>query len=152
MGPKPLWLDPGSYTVDNGGGGADVGAFTATITMPTRFAWTNADSNATITLASGVDLQWTGGDPNAMVEIQGVSTTSTSPAAGASFTCIVPNTGEFMVTPDVLSMIPPTPSGLMPALSTLTVGTFGQGNLSAPGVDQGIISYNDGWTRQVVYQ
>ncbi len=152
MGPKPLWLDPGSYTVDNGGGGADVGGFTATITIPTRFAWTNADSDLTITLASGVDIQWTGGDPNSMVEIQGASITSTSPAAGASFTCVVPNTGEFMVTSDVLSMIPPTPAGLTPALSTLTVGTFGQGNFSAPGVDTGLIVYNDGWTRQVVYQ
>ena len=70
-GPKPLWLDPGSYTVDNGGGGNDVGAFTGMITLPTRFAWTNAASDLTVTLASGVDIQWTGGDPNAMVEIQG---------------------------------------------------------------------------------
>lgn len=28
--PDPLFLDPGTYTVDNGGGGADVGPFTAT--------------------------------------------------------------------------------------------------------------------------
>jgi hypothetical protein len=33
-----------------------------------------------------------------------------------------------MVTPDVLSMVSPTPAGIKQALSTLTVGTFGQGN------------------------
>jgi hypothetical protein len=90
-----------------------------------------------------------------MVEIQGVVTTSTSPIAGASFSCIVPNTGEFMVTPDVLSMMSPTPTGgnpVLSTLSTLTVSTFGQGPYSAPGVDNGIIAYQDGWVRQVVYQ
>ena len=86
-----------------------------------------------------------------MVEIQGAVTTSLSPVAGASFTCIVPNSGEFMVTPDVLSMMSPTPAGgpsVLLTLSTLTVGTFGQGTFSAPGLDNGIVSYNDGWVRQ----
>ena len=154
-GPKPLWLDPGSYTVDNGGGGADVGAFTAMMTLPARLAWTNADSDLTVTLASGVDVQWTGGDPNAMVQIQGVFITSLAPVAGTVFGCVVPNTGEFMVTSDVLSLMSPTPVGgpsILLTLSTLTVETFGQGTYSAPGVDNGVISYNDGWVRQVVYQ
>src|SRR5216684_6529386 len=30
----PPYLDPGTYTVDNGDGGADVGSFTATLTVP----------------------------------------------------------------------------------------------------------------------
>src|SRR5262249_50721254 len=110
-GPKPLFLDPGAYTIDNGGGRADVGAFTATSTQPTALVWTNADSDLTVSLASGVDIQWTGGDPNGMVTIQGAVTTSISPPAGSSFTCTVPNTGEFMVTPDILSQMSATPSG-----------------------------------------
>src|SRR5262249_30327872 len=47
-GPKPLWLDPGDYTVDNGGGGADVGPFSTTMTVPAALVWTNADSDLTI--------------------------------------------------------------------------------------------------------
>src|ERR1022692_989096 len=43
-GVLPPYLDPGTYTIDNGGGGADVGAFTATINVPSPgFLWTNAD-------------------------------------------------------------------------------------------------------------
>jgi hypothetical protein len=57
-GPKPLWLDPGTYTVDNGGGGADVGPFTATLTLPASFVWTNVESDLTINRSAGVDIQW----------------------------------------------------------------------------------------------
>src|SRR5262249_8625188 len=36
-GPRPLWLDPGTYIVDNGGGGTDIRPFTATLTLPDAF-------------------------------------------------------------------------------------------------------------------
>lgn len=41
--PAPLYLDAGNYTV-TGPGGADVGAFTASITLPTPLTWTNQSS------------------------------------------------------------------------------------------------------------
>src|SRR5262249_1720129 len=66
-GVKPLWLDPGDYTIDNGNGGADVGPFSTTLTIPVALVWTNADLDLTITRSAGVDLPWTGGDSNAMV-------------------------------------------------------------------------------------
>jgi hypothetical protein len=48
-GPTPLYLDPGTYTVDNGGGGADVGSFSVTVNVPSPgFVWTNADADLTI--------------------------------------------------------------------------------------------------------
>jgi hypothetical protein len=149
-GVLPPYLDPGTYTVDNGGGGADVGAFTATLTVASpAFTWTNADANLTITLSAGVDLQWTGGDPTTMVEIQGVSNTSTM---AGSFTCIVPNNGEFMVTSDVLSALPATPAGAPASTSLLSVSNFSQTNFSASGLDLGVFSYESGATRFVVYQ
>ncbi len=148
-GVLPLYLDPGSYEVDNGGGGADIGPFTATINVPSPgFLWTNADADVNVSLANGVDIQWTGGDPNAMVEIQGVSST---PTQAGSFTCIVPNNGEFMVSSDVLAVMPSTPAGTT-AGNTLTVSNTTFVNFTAPGLDMGILSYEAGNTRNVVYQ
>ena len=148
-GVLPLYLDPGSYEIDNGAGGADVGPFTATLNIPSPgFLWTNADSDVTITLANGVDIQFSGGDPNAMVEIQGVSS---SPTQAGSFTCIVPNNGDFFVTPDVLAFLPATPAGAIGG-NSLTVSNTTFVNFSAPGVDMGILSYEAGNTRTVAYQ
>jgi len=149
-GVLPPYLDPGTYTIDNGGGGADVGPFTTTLNVPSPgFVWTNADANLTITLSAGVDLQWSGGDPNTNVNIQGVVSTPTQ--AGA-FNCSVPNTGEFLVTSDVLSVLPATPPGAQAATSSLTVSNSSFANFSASGLDLGIFTYESGSTRFVTYQ
>jgi hypothetical protein len=149
-GVLPPYLDPGTYTVDNGAGGADVGPFTATLNVPSPgFLWTNADANLTITLSAGVDLQWSGGDPTTPVNIQGVVSTPTQ--AGA-FNCSVPNTGEFLVTSDVLSVLPATPPGAIGATSSLTLSNSSLANFSASGLALGIFTYESGATRFVVYQ
>jgi hypothetical protein len=149
-GVLPPYLDPGTYTIDNGSGGADVGPFNATLNVPSPgFVWTNADANLTITLSAGVDLQWSGGDPATPVNIQGVVSTPTQ--AGA-FNCSVPNTGEFLVTSDVLSVLPATPPGAIAATSSLTVSNSSFANFSASGLDLGIFIYESGATRFVVYQ
>ena len=152
-GVTPIFLGPGSYEVDNGGGGADVGPFTANLTVPSPgFVWTNADADLTVTLASGVDIQWSGGDPTTNVEIQG---TVATPTAAAAFTCIVPNNGEFFVTSAVLSMLPATPTGGGPgsaSSSLLSVSNSSMANFSASGISLGILTYEAGYTRMVVYQ
>jgi hypothetical protein len=148
-GVLPPYLDPGTYTIDNGGGGADVGPFTATLNVPIPgFLWTNADANLTIVRSAGVDIQWTGGDPATMVEIQGSVSTSTR---GGSFTCIVPNNGEFVVTPDVMSVLPTTPAG-PGGSSLLSVSNSSSTNFTASGLDLGLIVYEAGNVRTVVYQ
>jgi hypothetical protein len=111
--------------------------------------WTNADANLTITRSAGVDIQWSGGDPSTMVEIQGGAST---PTTAASFTCFVPNNGEFLVTSDVLSLLPATPAGAPPSSNLLTVNNTSQVNFSATGLDLGLLLYEAGSTRQVVYQ
>lgn len=148
-GVLPPYLDPGTYTIDNGSGGADVGPFTASLTVPSPgFMWSNADANLTIVRSAGVDIQWSGGDPNTMVLIQGVSRSATQ---SGSFTCAVPNNGEFLVTPDVLSLLPASPATAT-AGNSLSVSNSTMANISAPGIDLGVFTYEAGFVRTVVYQ
>ena len=153
--PGPLYLDPGTYAVDNGAGGVDIGPFTANLTIPSpSFAWTNADENLTIDRSAGVDIQWTGGDPNGKVVIEGVASspdpTTGQPTVGL-FICTVDNTGDFFVTPDVLSLLPAS-GGSRPAASFLTVSSGVQASFDAPGSDMSRFSFQSGGSRFVVYR
>jgi hypothetical protein len=148
----PLYLDAGSYALDNGSGGADVGPFTATLNVPAPLlVWTNADSDLTIDRSAGVDVQWTGGDPSTNIMIYGVIG---SVSGSSAFNCSVPNNGEFMVTPDVLSLMPATPTGSLGpgGTSVLKVSSTTQTTFSAPGLDTAEFSYTLNSTRNVVYQ
>jgi hypothetical protein len=70
--PPPLYLDAGTYTA-TGPGGADVGAFLASLNLPPPLVWTNMSSISTIVRANGQNVTWTGGDPNGTVTISGFS-------------------------------------------------------------------------------
>ena len=156
--PTPLYLDPGTYTVDNGAGGADIGPFTATLTLPSPpFAWTNADASLSIDRSAGVDIQWTGGDPGGKVIIQGVSSSNASGTDQTmgigSFVCTVDNTGDFFVSPDVLSLLPATNSAASArALNTLSVSSVIQTSFDAAGSDVSTFAFRSGASRNVVYQ
>jgi hypothetical protein len=146
---KPLYLDPGTYAVDNGGGGADVGSFTTTLTLPSPgFVWTNADADLTVSISAGVDIQWTGGDPAALVAVSGSVSTSTGEG---DFSCVVPNNGEFFVTSSVLSLLPMTTPG-DGSSSSLSAGILSVTTFTAPGLDSGTIFYESVSSRGVVYQ
>jgi len=104
FGPAPagLYLTPGDYTL-TATGGADVGQFTATLTLPEPFAWTNRDAIASVSRANGVTVNWTGG--SGYVTIIGISATAQS--VGASFSCLAPaSAGTFTVPPVVLLALP----------------------------------------------
>ena len=150
--PPPLYLDAGTYALDNGSGGADVGPFAATLNVPAPLlVWTNADSDLMIDRSAGVDVQWTGGDPSTNIMIYGVVA---SVAGSTGFNCSVPNNGEFMVTPDVLSLMPATPTGPggPGGISVLKVSSTTQTTFSASGLDTAEFSYTLNSTRNVVYQ
>jgi hypothetical protein len=109
--PPPLYLDPGTYTVDNGGGGADVPAFSESITLPETFVWTNADANLSVDRSAPVDVTWTGGDPDSKVLIGGAvivtNPTTFQIDSGVSFACTeVDSAGHFTIPAEVLSLLP----------------------------------------------
>ncbi len=67
------YLDAGAYTADNGSGGPDVGAFTATLTIPQPLVWTNRDAISAVKRTDGVTVTWSGGASNSLVQIIGMS-------------------------------------------------------------------------------
>lgn len=146
-GAGPLYLSQGSYTI-SGPGGANVGPFSVNVAVPTPLNWTNQSSIDTVTRANGLPLQWTGGDPNGYVLIEGFSLTGpdTSNLSAGGFICMAKVSDQhFTVPPVVLLSVPPS------AVIQESGFTFPTGNLSlvsetqpvsftATGLDLGIAS------------
>jgi hypothetical protein len=67
---QPLYLSAGAYTV-SGPGGTEVGPFSQNFTIPQPLTWTNQGDITTVDRSAGLDITWTGGDPNGTVQITG---------------------------------------------------------------------------------
>ena len=157
--PEPLYLSPGTYTINNGAGGPQggVGPFQASLTIPAEFVWTNQDITS-VERAQGVEVRWTGADPNLIVNISGSSTapeSATQPEnAGYSFSCNAPaNAGRFTVPAEVLLLLPPSTlvDGVPTAfLSVTTLGTPVRFNPT--GLDYAEFSFAVSISRNVQYK
>ena len=150
------YLVAGNYTFNNGGGGAQVGAFNASFTMPPVLNWTNKAAMNAVNRANGQVVNWTGGDPNGLVQIYGYSLSELSERAvtGFFFCLERASAGTFTVPSPVLLALPPSPAG-----SSLTpVGVFGVGAVSnpreftAPGIDTGVIVSTNIAVKSVTFQ
>jgi uncharacterized protein (TIGR03437 family) len=128
------YLDAGQYTI-TGPGGADVGQFTARLTLPPELVWTNQASITTVNRANGVTLTWTGGDPAGFVTISGSSfviLSDNTTVVGATFTCTARTSdGSFTVPPVVLLALPASGSISAGGVTIVTPGSLGLTGLSA---------------------
>jgi uncharacterized protein (TIGR03437 family) len=141
------FLGPGSYEVDNGGGGNDVGPFQATINAPPAFNWTPQPVDGTVLKNVPLLITWQGGDPNGLVLAVGVSAASAGQVA-AIFTCTqAASAGNLTVPTYILSWMPTNAQ----ATSVLMVFEYVQSRFSAPGLDAGYILYEIGQTVNVQY-
>lgn len=136
-------LPSGTYTF-TGPGGADVGAFMATLKVPANLTWTNETTVTAnpIPRANPLTLTWTGGDPSSYVIIVGESENPiNNSSTGAIFYCIAPVApGTFTIPAAVLLSLPPTSSaagafGFLEMGSTTTPVSF-----TATGLDLGYAS------------
>jgi hypothetical protein len=147
------YLVPSEYTV-RGSGGGGVGTFAATIVTPAAFTWTNQANASTINRLNPLTINWTGGDPNGLVEIGGTSSLVTGSGVSASFVCIARGAeGTFTVPPAILLALPP--SGTISGVAqqgTLRVHSKSSRPFSAAGVDLGTISFETRVRQTVVYQ
>lgn len=135
-GPRTaLFLDPGNYTLDNGGG-ATVGAFRASIAMPAAVNWTNQDSIGSIDRSRDLKITWTGGPADGYVQVLGYSGPDN---VAAVFECVErASVGSLTVPAAVLSSLPASVSGsLVPSL-LFVGGSANPVRFNAPGLDVGI--------------
>ena len=150
------YLSAGQYMI-TGTGGADIGAFNATLTLPPPLTWTDEMSITTVTRANGVTVHWNGGDPAGYVQITGTSFAGTSAAntVGAIFTCTARTSdGSFTVPPVVLLLLPP--SGMVAGFTL--PGTLAVSSVSTPvqfqasGLDYGAVTSSVINSNSVTYQ
>jgi len=139
---QPQYLAPGNYTIDNSSGGADIGAFKASLTIPEPLVWTNKDAVRSVSGSKNVTITWSGGGPNDVVSIIGI-TGLASILIDTEFFCSAPaSAGTFTIPSEVLALLPQ--AGLDASHepgADLIVGlvpSLAQTNFSAPGLDFGI--------------
>jgi uncharacterized protein (TIGR03437 family) len=135
----PLYLDQGTYAINNGSGGANVKGFSFNIPVPPPLDWTNISSVGPVIRANGQLVTWTGGDPDGVVSITGDSivigtdSSGNSTAVGAFFTCHAPvSAGQFNIPAAVLLSLPAS-SVISPVAGvSIDVGSLSLGTSSAP--------------------
>jgi hypothetical protein len=159
----PPILGPGSWTLSSNGG-ADVGAFSAKVTLPDNLNWTNAGNFSTVPRSDqGITILWSGGNlaASSVVTVFGNSTVvnvkDPSLTRGKSFYCAAPaSAGKFVVPGSVVQQIPSstTASGET-AYGTLGITTGGLGSFSAPltkgTLDAGVMAYGEAYVLSVKY-
>ena len=158
----PLYLDAGTYTI-TGPGGADVGSFNFTMTVPPTLTWTNQSSIDTVIRANGQLVTWSGGDPNGTVQITGFSfhlgtNQDGSDSVGAIFICTAPTSaGQFTVPAPVLLSLPPSSmiAGLPFQIATDSLSIASNTNpvrFNATGLDYATASSSVSVGKNVTYQ
>ncbi len=161
-------LAAGTYTV-SGAGGADVGAFSASVTLPGDFSWTNESAITNpIPRASPLTVTWTGG-AEGLVTILGAALTRTSgTGVSATFSALGFNctaeasAGSFTVPSNILHLLPAvsgdatgTTFGLLSVLAAPDQSK-GQGTFTAPltaggTIDLGVLGYEVTFTKVMGY-
>ncbi len=136
------YLVPGNYRIDNGSGGADVGAFSGQLAIPTALTWTNEGSITNVNRSNNLTVTWTGGSSDSSVVILGFSAITSK--SGAAFECLAQgNPGTFTIPSWVLSALPPTLTGGLGTFNGLmAIGlTSPPAKFNASGLDFGALLY-----------
>ena len=152
-------ITPGAYHF-TGPGGADVGAFLASLTVPPNLTWTNqaAVTTSPIVRANGVTINWTGGDPSSYAYIIGISynnnPNNASATLGAEFICIAPiSAGTFFVPPAVTLSLPGSGGAAASPFGIIALGTFSTPQkFTATGLDYAYASSTSFSGGSVVWQ
>jgi uncharacterized protein (TIGR03437 family) len=152
---QPDFLVPGTYTIDNGGGGADVLAFRSTVKVPSAFTW-QLPLSTLIPRSQALTVQWSGADATQAVSIIGASMNVLSGVVGAFVCQERPAAGRFVVPSWVLSALPASDargSGYPAGLLGVSVQPLpDSGKFSAPGLDLAYLQYTVQQIINVTYQ
>jgi hypothetical protein len=129
-----------SYTFA-GTGGADVGAFSTSVTVPSpALVWPQMSSLTSVVRSQGVMVTWTGGAPNTAVVISGESAAVLGNFnISRSFFCLAPVAAQkFTVPASILLSLPSTPTVPITSMAYLGIGNSSNPIVfSASGIDLG---------------
>jgi uncharacterized protein (TIGR03437 family) len=129
----PYELPSGTATFA-GSGGVVVGPFSVSLPIVSEnLKWTNESSISSITRSNGVQITWSGSDPNGTVQITGFSIggSSQSNAAGAGFTCTVPGSANQFTVPASVLLALPASANLNGSILSVATGSLGISSSSA---------------------
>jgi uncharacterized protein (TIGR03437 family) len=145
LGASSSYIEPGSYTVSNGAGGADVGTFNWAVTLPASLHITNLP--AIINRSQNLTLTWSNNSSFAAVGIfivAGVPLTS-SQTSYVEIYCTAPAAaGQFTIPSVILSLLPtngygsPGQPGAAVEIAGIAASSFS--GSTAPGIDAGLFS------------
>jgi uncharacterized protein (TIGR03437 family) len=129
------FLVPGAYTI-TGKGGADVGPFTATATIPASPTLVSPlTNNFTVTRSSGMTVDWTGNGSTGNVSIQVAGATDNTYTNGANAVCTAPASAGTFTIPSYALL--PLPAGNFGALDFQELTA--EVPFTAPGLNVGIL-------------
>jgi uncharacterized protein (TIGR03437 family) len=143
LGATPF-LTPGTYTFNNGSGGADIGPITASVTYPQALTWTNEATTKSVSVSHDLTVTWSGGAGGDYVSIIGI-TGLASIKQDTEFLCSAEaSAGTFTIPSQVLALIPPAgiDSNLNPGIDFF-VGLVTTGNVTASNLDYGFLYSNN---------
>lgn len=125
----------GTFTVNGAGAsGAQIGSFSAAVTLPAAITWTNMSAASEIVATQGLMLNWNGGSSGGIVAISGDSTGTAG--IDVKFECLASAaSGTFTVPPEVLLSLPNTTGNASLGIASLEYPAI----FSAPGLDFGFI-------------
>jgi len=116
----------GAYAF-NGGGGPDVGGFTANVTLPNPLlTWDNQSVAATVSRSGGLTVSWSGGTSGSYVTITGSSLNS---GATGTYTCIAPQADGHFFVPSYILLSLPAGTGTTSVANTTNFSTFNANSL-----------------------
>ena len=138
----PYFLSPGNYTVSNGSGGAQIGAFSWNLTLPADIVPGNIP--ATVNRSQDLTLTWSGGAGFSVVTIFGYSAVPVTETtfSWVEFICNAdPSAQQFTIPSAILSLIPTNGFGGVgkPGVN-IQMGGIPLDPVTAPGIDVGVFS------------
>lgn len=137
--PNQLFLTPGAHTV-KANGGANVGAFTASVTVPAAPTWTNRDQITTVDRSQPLTLNWSGAVTDEPVTIVAVGSDLPTNSSALAF-CVVPaGASSFTVPAQVLAALPPSRINPLASKDVIYLYSVDSSPLKASGLTVGAAS------------
>ncbi len=140
-----VFIVPGTFTASNGSGGAGVGAFNWSLTLPPYVQGTNLPSS--VNLSQDLTLTWNGGSAYPIVSLIGFNGVPLGGGENAyvEFTCTADGSaGTFTIPSVILNLLAPKGYGLpgQPGVSLQIAGVASSTFTVAgsPGLDAGVFS------------